>query len=78
MLEILLERAGVTDVACIPMEMISEELEELKATIANEELWALGSRNREEEVMHLGNLAGLKRDMEELTSILHEREESNA
>ena len=43
---------------------VVEEIEDIKSTIKNEELWAKGSSSKEEEEMHLQNIAELKEYLE--------------
>lgn len=43
---------------------VIEEIEDVKCTIRNEELWVKGSHSKEEEERHLQNIAELKEYLE--------------
>lgn len=51
------------------IEMVNSEIEELKCTIENEELWELGY-NGEEPNPHTGNIKRLRVEITELYSII--------
>ena len=42
------------------VDMYNENIEDAKGTIRNEEMWAKGSSSKEEEQMHLDNIAVLQ------------------
>ena len=42
------------------IDMYEENIEDAKGTIRNEEMWAKGSSSKEEEQMHLDNIAVLQ------------------
>ena len=42
------------------VDMYDENIEDAKGTIRNEEMWAKGSPSKEEEQMHLDNIAVLQ------------------
>ena len=52
--------------------MYDENIEDAKCTIRNEEMWAKGSPSREEEQMHLDNIA----DLQEYITVLEELREN--
>ena len=52
--------------------MYDENIEDAKGTIRNEEMWAKGSPSREEEQMHLDNIA----DIQEYITVLEELKEN--
>lgn len=54
------------------VDMYEENIEDAKGTIRNEEMWAKGSPSREEEQMHLDNIA----DIQEYITVLEELKEN--
>ena len=52
--------------------MYDENIEDAKCTIRNEEMWAKGSPSREEEQMHLDNIAVIQ----EYITVLEELREN--
>ena len=45
------------------VDMYNENIEDAKCTIRNEEMWAKGSPSREEEQMHLDNIAVIQENI---------------
>lgn len=54
------------------VDMYNENIEDAKCTIRNEEMWAKGSPSKEEEQMHLDNIA----DLQEYITVLEELREN--
>ena len=54
------------------VDMYNENIEDAKCTIRNEEMWAKGSPSREEEQMHLDNIAVIQ----EYITVLEELREN--
>ena len=54
------------------VDMYDENIEDAKCTIRNEEMWAKGSPSREEEQMHLDNIAVIQ----EYITVLEELREN--
>lgn len=54
------------------VDMYDENIEDAKCTIRNEEMWAKGSPSKEEEQMHLDNIA----DLQEYITVLEELREN--
>lgn len=56
-------------------ELQENEIEETQATISNENLWMLGSETKEEEQMHIDNMANLNEYIATLKTLLNDIEE---
>lgn len=53
-------------------ELYENEIEETQATISNENLWVLGSETKEEEQMHIDNMANLNEYIATLKTLLND------
>ena len=58
-MRMLLDRNGISSESELTRKMIEEELSEVEGTIANEDIWAVGS-NEDDEVMHVENSEHLR------------------
>lgn len=56
-------------------ELYENEIDETKTTISNENLWMLGSETKEEEQMHLDNMANLNEYIATLKTLLNDVKE---
>lgn len=56
-------------------ELYENEIEETQATISNENLWVLGSETKEEEQMHIDNMANLNEYIATLKTLLNDIKE---
>ena len=54
------------------IELYENEIEETQATISNENLWMLGSATKEEEQMHIDNMANLNEYIATLKTLLND------
>lgn len=57
-------------------ELYENEIEETQATISNENLWMLGSETKEEEQMHIDNMANLNEYIATLKTLLNDIKEA--
>ena len=57
------------------IELYEREIEETQGTISNENLWMLGSETKEEEKMHIDNMANLNEYVATLKTLLNEIKE---
>lgn len=53
-------------------ELYENEIKETQATISNENLWMLGSETKEEEQMHIDNMANLNEYITTLKILLND------
>jgi hypothetical protein len=53
-------------------ELYENEIDETKTTISNENLWMLGSETKEEEQMHIDNMANLNEYIATLKTLLND------
>lgn len=58
-------------------ELYENEIDETQATISNEKLWMLGSETKEEEQMHLDNMANLNEYIATLRTLLNDIKEKS-
>ena len=56
-------------------ELYEREIEEIKGTISNENLWMIGSKTKEEEQMHVDNMANLNEYIATLKTLLNDIKE---
>lgn len=57
------------------IELYEREIEEAQGTISNEKLWMLGSETKEQEQMHLDNMANLNEYITTLKTLLNDIKE---
>lgn len=57
------------------IELYEREIEEAQGTISNEKLWMLGSETKEQEQMHIDNMATLNEYVATLKTLLNEIKE---
>ena len=57
------------------IELYEREIEEIKGTISNENLWMIGSKTKEEEQMHVDNMANLNEYITTLKTLLNDIKE---
>ena len=57
------------------IELYEREIEETQATISNENLWRIGSETKEEEQMHVDNMANLNEYSATLKTLLNDIKE---
>lgn len=57
------------------MELYEREIDDTQGTISNEKLWMLGSETKEQEQMHIDNMATLNEYVATLKTLLHEIKE---
>ena len=57
------------------IKLYEREIEETQGTISNENLWMLGSETKEEEKMHIDNMANLNEYVATLKTLLNEIKE---
>lgn len=57
------------------MELYEREIEDTQGTISNENLWMLGSETKDEEQMHIDNMANLNEYIATLKTLLNEIKE---
>ena len=57
------------------IELYEREIEEIKGTISNENLWMIGSKTKEEEQMHVDNMANLNEYIATLKTLLNDIKE---
>ena len=55
--------------------LYENEIEETQATISNENLWMIGSETKEEEQMHVDNMANLNEYIATLKTLLNDIKE---
>ena len=53
-------------------DLYEREIEEIKGTISNENLWMIGSKTKEEEQMHVDNMANLNEYITTLKTLLND------
>ena len=53
-------------------DLYEREIEEIKGTISNENLWMIGSKTKEEEQMHVDNMANLNEYIATLKTLLND------
>ena len=58
------------------IELYEREIEEAQATISNENLWMIGSKTKEEEQMHVDNMANLNEYIATLKTLLNDIKEA--
>ena len=51
-------------------DLYEREIEEIKGTISNENLWMIGSKTKEEEQMHVDNMANFNEYITTLKTLL--------
>ena len=56
-------------------ELYEREIEDTQGTISNENIWMLGSETKEEEQMHIDNMANLNEYVATLKTLLNEIKE---
>lgn len=56
-------------------KLYEKEIEEAQGAISNEKLWMLGSETKEQEQMHIDNMATLNEYVATLKTLLHEIKE---
>ena len=56
-------------------DLYEREIEEIKGTISNENLWMIGSKTKEEEQMHVDNMANLNEYIATLKTLLNDIKE---
>ena len=56
-------------------DLYEREIEEIKGTISNENLWMIGSKTKEEEQMHVDNMANLNEYITTLKTLLNDIKE---
>lgn len=56
-------------------ELYEKEIEKAQGTISNEKLWMLGSETKEQEQMHIDNMATLNEYVATLKTLLNEIKE---
>ena len=56
-------------------KLYEKEIEKVQGTISNEKLWMLGSETKEQEQMHIDNMATLNEYVATLKTLLHEIKE---
>ena len=56
-------------------DLYEREIEEIKGTISNENLWMIGSETKEEEQMHVDNMANLNEYIATLKTLLNDIKE---
>jgi len=66
----LLSRNGVPNAESLTPEMIHDEIQEIKDTIRNEKLWALGAPTEPAASVHIGNIEAFEEYIEYLESHL--------
>lgn len=59
------------------IKLYEREIEETQGTISNENLWMFGSETKEEEKMHIDNMANLNEYVATLKTLLNEIKEEN-
>ena len=57
------------------IDLYENEIEETQATISNENLWMIGSKTKEEEQMHVDNMANLNEYIATLKTLLNDIKE---
>lgn len=57
------------------MELYEREIDDTQGTISNEKLWMLGSETKEQEQMHLDNMANLNEYITTLKTLLNDIKE---
>ena len=57
------------------IELYEREIDDTQATISNENIWMLGSDTKEQEQMHIDNMATLNEYVATLKTLLHEIKE---
>lgn len=58
------------------IELYENEIEETQATISNENLWMICSETKEEEQMHVDNMANLNEYIATLKTLLNDIKEA--
>lgn len=56
-------------------KLYEKEIEKVQGTISNEKLWMLGSETKEQEQMHLDNMANLNEYITTLKTLLNDIKE---
>lgn len=56
-------------------DLYEREIEEIKGTISNENLWMIGSKTKEEEQMHVDNMANFNEYITTLKTLLNDIKE---
>lgn len=56
-------------------ELYEREIEDTQGTISNENIWMLGSETKDEEQMHIDNMANLNEYVATLKTLLNEIKE---
>lgn len=56
-------------------KLYEKEIEKVQGTISNEKLWMLGSETKEQEQMHLDNMANLNEYISTLKTLLNDIKE---
>lgn len=57
------------------IELYEREIDDTQGTISNEKLWMLGSETKEQEQMHLDNMANLNEYITTLKTLLNDIKE---
>lgn len=57
------------------MELYEREIEDTQGVISNENIWMLGSETKEDEQMHIDNMANLNEYVATLKTLLNEIKE---
>lgn len=57
------------------MELYEREIDDTQGAISNESIWMLGSETKEQEQMHIDNMATLNEYVATLKTLLHEIKE---